>query len=408
LIKIVNGPEEQSERARQILSQIARGQAIDFYLALASTAISDLDNISAAGSDALARRLTPKLDAEALVSGRTASGERLPSSPLGVTSPVIITRACLSLFKQYTTIINCGAFVAPQIKHSTSGTVPGKNIAFENALPPQVVARLFEEGKKRAAMRTAKIKSGEIDIDIDSIPVLAECVPGGTTTSLALLQALGYSASGRISGSLPAGSSSSKERLTQDAAARLNRELGPDRLKAISLQDPLFAVSCLGDPMQAFAAGFVLGILQAMDPLSDGGEQPLILAGGCQMLAVYALVKALAASETIKNFAGGQSLSEKIKKSLIVITTKWVAYDPAADTKALAEILEAPYVAASPDFYKSKHAGLRAYEEGHVKEGVGAGAVMALADIFGHDHATILDTIDQFYEDMILTAPIKI
>jgi len=75
-----------------------------------------------------------------------------------------------------------------------------------------------------------------------------------------------------------------------------------------------------------------------------------------------------------------------------------VARDTTADTAALAQLLGAPYVASGLSLSKSQHSGLRAYEEGHVKEGVGAGAALLLASVMAMiDEQTLLTTIDSFY-----------
>src|SRR5882757_4026255 len=81
-----------------------------FYLCLGSTRTSDIEGISAAGSTPEFRRLTPAADAEALVLGKTKTLDRLPVSPLGVVSPVVITRACLQLANIAPQVVNCGAF----------------------------------------------------------------------------------------------------------------------------------------------------------------------------------------------------------------------------------------------------------------------------------------------------------
>ena len=77
-MRIVSEDTEQFDRAAQILNIIGTYRKIYFHLALGATALSDIDGASAAGASAAARKLTPKLDAEALVSGRTALGEPLP------------------------------------------------------------------------------------------------------------------------------------------------------------------------------------------------------------------------------------------------------------------------------------------------------------------------------------------
>jgi uncharacterized protein (TIGR00303 family) len=412
LIDIVNSHPNQGARAKKILTEISRAQTVDFNLALGATAISDLVGASAAGADPQARRLTPKLDAEALVMGRTARGEPLPSSPIGVTSPVVITRACLSLIVHQVNIIDCGTFVPPQVEHVETQGKAGKNIALANSMDLSCATMLFNQGREMALSRV---------LQGSSLPVLAECVPGGTTTALGVLTALGVmTAMGpecdqMLSSSIPGQKVGLQAKLVAAGMDRLNQDLGQGELKRLCLEDPLHAVSYLGDPMQAFAAGFILGALEGQATKNNVPEA-VVLAGGSQMLAVYALVKALAKTQACTAcYKGPGTLSKLVEDRLIVMTTKWVAYDIFANTKQLALLVDAPYVAACPDFRSSRHAGLQAYEDGHVKEGVGAGAALILAGLLGRQgdggkatsargvkEDTIIDTIDKFYDSMVL------
>lgn len=104
------------------------------------------------------------------------------------------------------------------------------------------------------------------------------------------------------------------------------------------------------------------------------------------MLAVYALANQLAHNQACQ------------LNNIMVATTKWVAHDQWAETAKLARLVDAPFVASHFALTESCHAGLRAYEEGHVKEGVGAGATILLANLLARiDEPTILQTIDSFY-----------
>ncbi|MBS2008219.1 MAG: hypothetical protein JST01_14315 [Cyanobacteria bacterium SZAS TMP-1] len=413
-IDIINLSTGLVERAQSIASEIASAGTIDFALALAGTEMSDLDGVSAAGASAASRRLTPKLDAEALLRGRTAGGESLPSSPAGVTSPVVVTRACLSLLPHRLTIFDCGTFSAPEVEHTSlkekCPAVPAKNFTTANSMSAAQVQALFAEGltagrrQSDEGLTAGRRQSDEARTDstTKNLTVLAECVPGGTTTALALLRALGIAADGLLSSSIQGKKPTLKEELVQTGLQRIESELGKN-FREVFRNNPLKAVECLGDPMQAFAAGFCLGALDSDD---EDRCPAVILAGGSQMLAVYALVRAIieAGMPDFDNI-DRQKLSLRADRRLAVITTKWVARDPFADTRALAELVGAPYMAATCDFSKSLHAGLRAYEDGHVKEGVGAGAALALAalaDASATAGDTIVAAIDRHYDEMIL------
>jgi NaMN:DMB phosphoribosyltransferase len=88
--------------------------------------------------------------------------------------------------------------------------------------------------------------------------------------------------------------------------------------------------------------------------------------------------------------------------NLAVGTTKWIAYDPSVNTKKLAQIIQAPCACSHLDFSQSCHQELKAYESGHVKEGVGAGAAMLVAALTGlYSQQEIIRAIDQTFDEII-------
>jgi uncharacterized protein (TIGR00303 family) len=205
--------------------------------------------------------------------------------------------------------------------------------------------------------------------------VLGESVPGGTTTALALLLALGIPASGRVSGSVPDNSHSLKQAVVERGLAAAGLRPGDGQA------DPLGAVSRIGDPMQPLAAGIALATVQA-------GRQ-VLLAGGSQMVAVAALVKALRGPAALDHVALG--------------TTRWVIEDPAADVAGLTADVspDLPLLAVNLDFSTSRHAGLRAYEQCLVKEGVGAGGACVAALLSGASLQELHAAIDLAYDALL-------
>jgi len=364
-ISIVN---DEAAAAVTIFDQIAKstGRAV-FLLSVAGTATSDIPGVSAAGQTPALRRLTPAADAELLLLGKVVSVKGVPRSPAGVIAPVVITRACAELLKWHVCVANCGTFLPPQTDVINVGTAPAKCVSTGAALDYAEVVRIFEKG----------IDVGKtIGKDFDFV-VLAECVPAGTTTAFAVMTACGYEVDGLTSGSLPKIDHALRKLLVQDGLSRTKSNVLDHK------NDPLLAVAAVGDPMQPFVAGVVIAASQ---------KKPVILAGGSQMLAVHALAR-----DIVRAKSGAQA---HIKA--VTVTTKWVLNDSAADVAKLSRLLTLPLASCHPDFSKSRHLGLRAYEDGHVKEGVGAGAAMALSSLFGHfSESQIMAKIDDTYDALV-------
>ncbi len=368
LLSLVNDPSGRLRRFVERLAVAAKGRG-RFVLCLGSTRTSDIEGVSAAGATPAARRLTPAIDAEALVLGRTVSQEKLPVSPAGIVSPVVITRAALGLCGVGALVVDCGSFQPPAVEHTTMGVSVSQCLSTGQALSLENVGSLFESG----------LKIGRQLCQEHDFLVVGECVPGGTTTALGVLSALGVEARDFLSSSLPAANHDLRARLVRQGldSCRLSTE----EFKA----QPLSAVAAVGDPMQPVAAGIALSVSSRI---------PVLLAGGSQMMAVYALVRALS-----------DSMAQPVPwENIAVMTTKWVAFDPCARSAELSRLVEVPFAASCPDFHLSRHEGLRAYEQGNVKEGVGAGGAMALCSLSGFAAGEIMEAIDRTYDEMVLSS----
>jgi NaMN:DMB phosphoribosyltransferase len=191
-----------------------------------------------------------------------------------------------------------------------------------------------------------------------------------------VLLALGYTAEGRVSGSQPGNAHILKTRIARSALRASALEPGDGR------HDPIAAVAQLGDPMQPVVVGAALGAV-------DSGAA-VLLAGGSQMLAVAALIRALAGEHALERTAIG--------------TTRWIVADPAADVLGLAREISPrlPVVAVNLDFSASRHSALHAYEQHMVKEGVGAGgACLAALLRTGSSIDNLQATIDDVYDDLL-------
>lgn len=362
-IKYIHDPQG---RLSSVLTEVSASikQPGRYALCIGGTETSDIEGISAAGANGESRRITPAVDCEALVIGRPLSANMIPVSPKGIVSPVVISRAMVNLLDCKIEVYDCGTFVQPKVESLRVGAGPAKRIDGGEALEYSLAEKLFERGQKVGKELAAT----------SSYIVIGECVPGGTTTAMGVLAALGYDSWSLVSSSMPSSDQESRRKLVEDGLTKSG--LGHGGAK----QDPLRAVAAVGDPMQPFACGLALAASR---------DIPVILGGGTQMLTVYALARALAGD------------AELLERKLAVVTTKWVAFDPAANAAKLAQMEDAPFAASCPSFHCSRHPGLQAYEQGNVKEGVAAGAMMALAHLAGFSEQRICESVDLQYDRMV-------
>jgi NaMN:DMB phosphoribosyltransferase len=100
--------------------------------------------------------------------------------------------------------------------------------------------------------------------------------------------------------------------------------------------------------------------------LVDGLNKKTVLAGGTQMVSVLGVIKHL-----------------NLARDVSIATTRYVADDKSANFREMTEILGYEAFAADPGFGNSRRKGLRMYEDGDVKEGVGAGGAMFAAAMMG-------------------------
>ena len=78
-----------------------------------------------------------------------------------------------------------------------------------------------------------------------------------------------------------------------------------------------------------------------------------------------------------------KALNPDVLCNVAIGTTRWIINDSTSDLKGIvAQISDVPILAADIDFSPSRFEGLKAYEQGIVKEGVGAGgaAIAAMAE----------------------------
>ncbi|MBI1858237.1 MAG: TIGR00303 family protein [Candidatus Melainabacteria bacterium] len=335
-----------------------KGKKPLFILVIGSTETALIPGLSAAGKNISEIKMTPALDAEFLSAKENEPINKIPVSPSGIPSPIILSKAIVEMLDLDICIVDVGAFTKPKCNHIDLNMGPGEYITKGNALGPIKTNFLFQKGEKLASK-------------ISDYPyyVIGECVPGGTTTALSILCALGLNAFGLINSSIPESNTMFKNQIVKDAL--LDNSHAFPAIK----KNPLKAAEHFGDPMQVFVSGLIKGF--------NNLNAPILLAGGSQMISVYYLASMVLGSSP---------------KDTAIATTSWIGNDKNGNIKQLAEMTEAPLIVSKINFSSSKHEGLIAYENGHIKEGVGAGGLLSVASLYkNYSEQEILDQIEDYY-----------
>ncbi|MDZ5811151.1 nicotinate-nucleotide--dimethylbenzimidazole phosphoribosyltransferase [Halorubrum sp. AD140] len=312
-----------------------------------ATVTAAIDGISAAGADPELRRHTPSADLEIVADGRPRGGSPVPVSPSGCPTPAVVTRAVRELVDVGFVGVDAGLAVSTAPAGAAvydAGAAPGGDIRAAEPVPD--AAAVFERGRGLAGTIAGTDDAGGDGSDPDEI-LVAETIPGGTTTALGVLTALGERPA--VSSSLATNPLARKRAVVEEGLAASGLDPGD------AAGDPLDAVRLMGDPVLAAAAGLAVG---AVDRGID-----VTLAGGTQLATVAALAR----------HAG-------VEGRLPLATTAFVANDPSADVAGLADDLDLALTATDPGFGASDHPAMRAYARGEAKEGVGMGGALALAD----------------------------
>ena len=160
-----------------------------FVCVISYTATSEISGLTVAGANAELVKYTSPADAEFLYYGHCRCIDVVPATPDGKPTPAIITRTALQLARIPILVVDAGAKVKPSIPYVSFGVEPGKNIVNENAMDISSVMRAFEHGE---------LLGKQLAIMSDLI-VVGESIPGGTTTALAVLSALGIDARFKVS-----------------------------------------------------------------------------------------------------------------------------------------------------------------------------------------------------------------
>jgi uncharacterized protein (TIGR00303 family) len=327
-----------------------------FVLVAGGTETARIDGISAAGADPTLMAHTPSADAEILAHGEPTTAPVVPVSPSGCPTPAVVTRAVRELVGFDATVVDAGLAPPTGAETTTVADGPGADIREADAVPQatDIVGRAREYGRDLAA-------------EVDEL-WLAETIPGGTTTALGTLAALGEAAP--VSSSLPANPLDLKRRVVEaglDAAGLSRGDLA---------SNPVDAVRTMGDPTLAATLGLVQGG-------TEGGAE-VTLAGGTQQATAALLARR----------AG-------IEADLTVATTAFVAADDSADLHGLADAAGADVRATDPGFDGRDHPAMRAYAAGEAKEGVGMGGALALATDDGLGMAAVRERVRAIYDRLL-------
>jgi len=304
--------------------------------------LSTVPGLSGAGPNPTGSLMVPVLDAELIWQGKITSTNATPNTKTGCPTPATITRAVLDLAKIKPLFINAGLVHQPTVPALSMQVKAGGDPRKEKAVPEAI--RLYEDG----------IRIGNL-LSAHDVLIIGECVPGGTTTALCLLRALGYDA--KVSSASVKNPDSLKENVWKDVLTRIST----------IPKNPLDIVCEMGDPMMAVAVGIV-----------NGFPGNVFLAGGTQMLAVAGIIKAL-----------GIDVPE-------VVTTVYVRDDPNASCEKTARDIGTSITYVDPGFGEIGHSGLVRYCIGEVKEGMGCGGAMMLGYLMNHSEEEIRDAILTF------------
>jgi len=352
---LVIGPEERAERLLEKLSSRTL-----FSVVAGSTKTSTIPGISIAGPSPEATLYTPTLDVEYLLAGKPVTLDVVPVSPEGLPTPALITRAVLEAIGGPVLVVNAGCAYEPRVPHvALPSRRMGGRIDEEPALPRGTARKLYEE---------ARLLGSKIARRLDVL-VVGETIPGGTTVAAAIVEALGYRGLGRVSSSSAKNPHDLRTRVVLRALERIR-----------GLSDVFEKIDEVGDPVHVSIAGLARGAAEAGAMVG--------LAGGTQMAAVLAILA---------------RTSPGTLDSVGVLTTPWIVNDTTSDMAGLVRDIapSVPVIATRFSFQGTRYSGLRAYDEGFVKEGVGAGGALVLGVAHGLGLGELRRLIEEEYERVL-------
>lgn len=318
-----------------------------FLCILSNTDTGKIPGISAAGATPELTDYTPSADAELVELNKIITIPEVPNSPEGATTPATITRAALTLSGIHSLFITSGLRKKPAVPYVDVGGSGGRDIRFEHAVPnvDGIITRSEILGRKMASLSDCVF--------------IGESIAGGTTTAMAVMQALGYP--GTVSSSLHDNPMELKQEVIDQAMKRCGASVGSMK------SDPIKVITELGDPMIPCALGLLKGLK----------DTKVVLAGGTQMAAVLCVADALGVDGDIS-----------------IATTKYVVEDKSASFREIVEEIGRPWYMVDLGLEKSTMPPIKCYAEGSAKEGVGAGGAALAASLRGIKQQQIVEETD--------------
>jgi len=337
------------DQAEKFIETIKPGRFL-FSFVISYTETCEVPGITFAGADKDSIQFTPPADAEYLHYGYCKTIDKIPMTPDGKPTPGLLTKTALESASIPHLTINAGSKIAPQLPFIETGLSFGNNISTQDAMTDSQVSHAVDYG--RIVGRTMA--------SLTDCLVIGESIPGGTTTALSVLRALGFDA--KVSSSIP------------DNPVKLKNQIVNSALERIDSDHPYSIIAKVGDPMIPFVAG----MLSSASSVSN-----VMLAGGTQMAAVLAFASKIGFSP--ENTAIG--------------TTSYITNDESANFKSLVEqIVDIPVISVDPGLKNSQYSGLKAFSEGFAKEGVGAGGSIISSMIkTGYGSKEFLDMAEKEY-----------
>ncbi|MGF3573593.1 MAG: nicotinate mononucleotide-dependent phosphoribosyltransferase CobT, partial [Candidatus Bathyarchaeia archaeon] len=162
-----------------------------FVCVIGTTETAKIPGISAAGKYPELTDYTPPADVELLLLGKCKCISGVPVTPEGIPTPALITMSALRLANMPALVVSGGLGINPYVPFLDVGGKPGGDVRIGKAV----------ENVEEILWR-AKIAGENLSRTADYL-LVGESIPGGTTTALGVLLAMGIDAKGKVSSSMP-------------------------------------------------------------------------------------------------------------------------------------------------------------------------------------------------------------